>query len=95
MNLHDTVRVRLTDAGRDALRRAVSVRGLFGYHEPAAVEIAREMEAGAPLWQLFYWFGPAMYMGNPAQVFERNEIEFVESSAACAAPAADSPLLGS
>lgn len=72
MNVNDTVRVTLTEAGK---RRAAEWGREYGI--TAGLEMSDGERAGEwQLWRLMQVFGAAMYNGMPKPLFEKNEILF-------------------
>lgn len=72
MNMNDTVRVTLTEAGKRC-----AVEWGRGLGVKAGFEMSDRERAGEwQLWRLMQVFGAAMYNGMPEALFEKNEVLF-------------------
>lgn len=72
MNVNDTVRVTLTEAGKRRVSEWGKTLGVKAGFEMSDSERAGEWQ----LWRLMQVFGDAMYNGMAEPLFEKNEVSF-------------------
>lgn len=95
MNINDTVRVRLTNAGRNLLLEHYSLGQMPGEAELSANLLKPGWLGGwpeFPLWELMQIFGPHIYRGMVDLLFADNEIILgAQTIAPASAPETSAP----
>lgn len=76
MNINDQVAVKLTDEGERMLTNALKGTGLNAEHVDLLFPYLPDGKRVFQLYELMRYFGPAMFMGNPALPIE-TEIEIL------------------